>query len=174
MATPESKRVQQHRKQYFDRVSCLIEKGGNALIGVLAIREGVKKAEVIRRAILARAGLRLMPYPEDLDELAAVETQEEAYAAILRLQANEESGEIITHLLMEELAPEPDSAKYQIKVDHDTRCTLLRLAGYSNKEIADMLKNRWGDEENVTVSGYEVGHIRRMLANILHLVSTRY
>ena len=168
MATLESKRVQRHRKQYFDRVSCLIEKGGNALIGVLAIREGIKKAEVIRRSILSRAGLRMMPYPEDLDALAEVETKEEAEYAIMHLQRKEERDEIIKHLL-EELAPEPDSAKYQITVDHDTRCTLLRLAGYSNEEVADMLKDKWGDEEQITVSGSDVGHLRRMLANIQHI-----
>ena len=168
MATLESKRVQRHRKQYFDRVSCLIEKGGNALISVLAIREGVKKAEVIRRAILARAGLRMMPFPDAMKDLDAVNTQEEADAAIFRLQAHEESSEIITSLL-EEYAPEPDSAKYQITVDHDTRRVLLRLAGYTDAEIAEMLKNKWGDAEQLTVSGFDVGHLRRMLANIQHI-----
>ena len=69
MATKESKRVDEHRRKYFDRISSLIEKGGNALINTLAIREGVTKAEVIRRSILARAGLRYMPFPDDLKAL---------------------------------------------------------------------------------------------------------
>ena len=168
MATKESKRVEEHRRRYFDRISLLIEKGGNALINVLAIREGVKKAEVVRRSILARAGLRSMPFPDDLKALAEVETQEEADYAIMHLQRKEEKNEIINKLL-QELSPEPDSAKYDMKIDHDTRRCLLHLAGYSDPEIAELLKNRWGEEQNITASGFDIGHIRRMLANIQHI-----
>ena len=169
MATLESKRVQAHRRHYFDRVSLLIEKGGNALINVLAIREGVKKAEVVRRSILARAGLRAMPYPDDLEALAEVETQEEAQYALFHLQRKEEKDEIIKKLL-QEISPEPDSAHYNMKIDHDTRVSLLRIAGYSDAEIAEMLKNRWGAEEHIDASGFEIGHLRRALANIQYMV----
>ena len=165
MATKESKRVDEHRRKYFDRISSLIEKGGNALINTLAIREGVTKAEVIRRSILARAGLRYMPFPDDLKALEEVETQDEAEYAIGHLQRKEEKDEIIKQLV-EKLSPEPDSAKYNMKIDHDTRRSLLHLAGYSDPEIAELLKNRWGEEQNITASGFDIGHIRRMLANI--------
>lgn len=168
MATKESKRVDEHRRKYFDRISSLIEKGGNALINTLAIREGVTKAEVIRRSILARAGLRSMPFPDDLNALEEVETKEEANYAIMHLQRKEEKNEIINKLL-QELSPEPDSAKYDMKIDHDTRRCLLHLAGYDDPEIAELLKNRWGEEQNITASGFDIGHIRRMLANIQHI-----
>lgn len=168
MATKESKRVDEHRRKYFDRISSLIEKGGNFLINVLAIREGVTKAEVIRRSILARAGLRSMPFPDDLNALEEVETKEEAEYAIMHLQRKEEKNEIINKLL-QELSPEPDSAKYNMKIDHDTRRCLLHLAGYSDPEIAELLKTRWGEEQNITASGFDIGHIRRMLANIQHI-----
>lgn len=168
MATKESKRVDEHRKKYFDRISSLIEKGGNSLINTLAIREGVPKAEVIRRSILARAGLRSMPFPDDLNALEEVETKEEADYAIMHLQRKEEKNEIINKLL-QELSPEPDSAQYDMKIDHDTRRVLLRLAGYTDAEIAEMLKTRWGEEQNVTASGFDIGHLRRVLANIQHI-----
>ena len=168
MATKESKRVDEHRRKYFDRISSLIEKGGNFLINVLAIREGVTKAEVIRRSILARAGLRSMPFPDDLNALEEVETKEEAEYAIMHLQRKEEKNEIINKLL-QELSPEPDSAKYNMKIDHDTRRCLLHLAGYSDPEIVELLKTRWGEEQNITASGFDIGHIRRMLANIQHI-----
>ena len=168
MATKESKRVEEHRRKYFDRISLLIEKGGNALVNVLAIREGVTKAEVVRRSILARAGLRSMPFPDDLKALAEVETQEEADYAIMHLQRKEEKNEIINKLL-QELSPEPDSAKYKMKIDHDTRKCLLHLAGYSDSEIAELHKNRSGEEENITASGFDIGHLRRALANIQYI-----
>lgn len=169
MATAESKRVQAHRKQYFDRVSCLIEKGGNALIRVLAIREGVKKAEVIRRSILARAGLKMMPYPDALEKIADVQTQEEADKAIHRLQAHEMSSEIIEQVL-EEFAPaEPDEARYQVPVDSDTRFALLKLAGFTEPEIYEVHQRKWLEGEMVTLTGYEIGNIRRMLANMQHI-----
>lgn len=168
MPTKESKRVEEHRRRYFDRISLLIEKGGNALINVLAIREGVTKAEIIRRSILARAGLRSMPYPDKLNELSTINTKEEANSAILRLQMHEESSEILK-MLLEKLSPEPDSAKFNMKIDHDTRRILLRLAGYTDAEVDEMLKTRWGKEENITASGFDIGHLRRALANIQYI-----
>lgn len=170
MANPNSERVQKQRKQNYDRISVLIEKDGKYLVKALALREGVSIAEAIRRAIIARAGLRMLPYSEDMKKfgLPSLETKEDADAAILRLQAHEESSEILQKVL-QELAPEPDAANYNMKIDHDTRCVLLRLAGYTDSEIAEMLKNRWGEEQNITASGFDVGHLRRMLANIQHI-----
>lgn len=170
MATEESKRVTTHRKYNCDRITTLIDKGGKYLLHAQAIREGVTVAEMIRRSILARAGLRMLPYKPDLDALAEVSNQEEAEQAILRLQAKEEKDEIIKKVL-HELAPEPDAALYSMKVDHDTRCALLRLAGLSDPEISDLLRDRWGADEEITGTGFDVGHIRRLLANMktLHI-----
>lgn len=165
MATDETKRVNQHRKYNCDRITTLIDKGGKYLLHAQAIREGVTVAEMIRRSILARAGLRMLPYKPDLDALAEVHTPEEAEQAILRLQAKEEKDEIIKKVLRE-LAPEPDDAEYMLKVDHDTRCALLRMAGLTDQQIADLLRDQWGKDEEITGTGFDVGHLRRLLANM--------
>lgn len=147
----ESERVQLSRKQNFDRISTLIDKGGKHLLHAQAIREGVSVAEMIRRAIYSRAGLRMLPYPDDLEALSEVTTQEEAEKAILRLQAKEESSEIIQNLL-QQLSPEPDSARYELKVDHDTRRVLEKICA--------------AEDGSAVVNGFDVGHLRRMLANM--------
>ena len=72
MATDETRRVAKHRRVAFDRISTLIDKGGKYLLHAQAIREGVSVAEMLRRAVVARCGLRMVPYPEDLDKLAEV------------------------------------------------------------------------------------------------------
>lgn len=89
MATKESKRVIKQRKQNYDRFSVLTEKGGNQILRVLALREGVSIAEMIRRAILARGGLRMLPYPDTLADLEKVTTKEEAEAALVMIQERE-------------------------------------------------------------------------------------
>ena len=160
-----SKLVQDQRKGTYDRISTLIDKGGKHLLHAQAIREGVSVAEMLRRAVYARTGLRMLPYPDDLERLAEVRTPEEADAAILRLQAKEESSEIMRQLL-QQLAHEPDSAQYVLKVDHDTRRVLLRLAGLSDPEIAQLLAGEWGKDQQVTASGFDIGHLRRLLANM--------
>lgn len=165
MATDESIRVGKHRKYNFDRVTTLIDKGGRWLLRAQAMREGISVAEMLRRAVLARCGLRMLPYKTDLDALAEVQSQEEAEKAILRLQAKEEKDEIIKKVL-HELAPEPDSAQYSMKVDHDTRCALLRLAGLSDPEIGDLLRDRWGEDAEIMATGFDTGHLRRLLANM--------
>lgn len=160
-----SERVQKQRKATYDRISTLIDKGGKHLLHAQALREGITVAEMLRRAVYARAGLRMLPYPDDLEKLAEVRTQEEAEKAIRQLQAKEESSEIMKQLL-QQLAPEPDSAQYQLQVDHDTRRVLLRLAGFTDAEISSLLESRWGSEEQITASGFDIGHLRRLLANI--------
>ena len=164
MIVQKSKLVQEQRKRSYDRISTLIDAGGKWLIHAQAIREGVSIAEMLRRSIYARAGLRMLPYPEDLEKLAEVHTPEAAEAAILRLQAKEESNEIINRVL-QKLSPEPDSSEFNLKVDADTREVLLTIAGLSIDEIAEIKKVRTEDEE-VTVTGFEIGHLRRLLANM--------
>lgn len=167
----ESERVQQSRKQNFDRISTLIDKDGKYLLHAQAIREGVSVAEMIRRSILARAGLRMLPYPEDLDKLAEVRTAEEAEDAIIHLQNKEEKDEIIHHVL-QAISPEPDNAKYTVSENMVQACrrTLLLAAGVSLDDVVEILKK---PAEPVILDGLDIGNLRRMLANMKKAEDTK-
>ena len=89
MPTEESKRVMNQRKANYDQISFLIETGGRELIRVLALREGCSGSEVIRRAVLARAGIRQLPYPDKLQMLDGVSNAKDAETAIGELQKAE-------------------------------------------------------------------------------------
>lgn len=167
----ESERVQQSRKQNFDRISTLIDKDGKYLLHAQAIREGVSVAEMIRRSILARAGLRMLPYPADLKNLAEVRTAEEAEDAIIHLQNKEEKDEIIHHVL-QAISPEPDDAKYTFSENTVQACrrTLLLAAGVSLDDVVEILKK---PAEPVILDGLDIGNLRRMLANMKKAEDTR-
>ena len=167
----ESERVQKIRKQSYDRISTLIDKGGKYLLHAQAIREGVSVAEMLRRAVYARAGLRMLPYPEDLDKLAEVRTAEEADAAIIHLQNKEEKDEILHHVL-QALSPEPDDAKYTFSENTVQACrrTLLLAAGLSLEDAAEILKK---PAAPVVLDGLDIGNLRRMLANMKKVEDTR-
>lgn len=167
----ESERVQQSRKQNFDRISTLIDKDGKYLLHAQAIREGVSVAEMIRRSILARAGLRMLPYPADLKNLAEVRTAEEAEDAIIHLQNKEEKDEIIHHVL-QAISPEPDDAKYTVSENMVQACrrTLLLAAGVSLDDVVEILKK---PAEPVILDGLDIGNLRRMLANMKKAEDTR-
>lgn len=168
MATEETKRVDRHRKENFDRVSLLVEKGGRRLLQAMAIREGVSMTEMLRRAILARAGLRMMPYPEKLEELAGIETEEEAQAAIRRLQAHEMSSEIIQHLI-DVLSPESDETGFSVRMDHADIFEFRDAVAKIDKAIQAQHPQDHPAAPPVTVhlTGREVGILRRFLANII-------
>ena len=152
MPTPESERVQKQRRENFDRLSVLIEKGGRYLVNALAVREGISKAALIRQSILARAGLRVLPYPPELDKLKGITSEEEAEKAILRLQNQEEGSEIISNLI-EEISPEGNRKEFEIEASYDLKRVL--------KKITDAESG-----ESVNLSGYEIGIIRRALSNL--------
>ena len=91
MPTKKSMMTMESRKNY-DQVSFLAPKGTKELLRVLALREGerVTGSDLLRRLILDAAGLRVMPSSDELAELAAAKTREDADAAILRLQEKQE------------------------------------------------------------------------------------
>lgn len=168
MATKESDRVQKQRRENYDRVSVLIEKGGKHLLRVLALREGVSIAEMIRRAVLARGGLRMLPYPATLEKLETVTTQEEARAAVYRMQNDEEASEIIRQVTSA-LAGEPENAEYTT-----TALSHADIANFKHavQRIEAAIKAENPEDSvfappvTVKLYGREIGILRRMLANI--------
>ena len=166
MPTEESKRVDAHRRKNFDRLSVLIEKGGRELYRVLALREDCSTTEMIRRAVLARAGLRVLPYPDQLEELKTVETYRDAHTAIRRLQHREEANEIIDHLL-QELGGEAATADYDITLDHSDVCEIREAMRKISAAIGeDLPPDDFAPPVTVRLKGRDIGVIRRMLANI--------
>lgn len=168
MAKTVTERVDKYRKANFDHVSLLVEKGGRRLLHAMAIREGVSMTEMLRRAILARAGLRMMPYPDKLEELTGIETQEEARVAIRKLQAHEESSEIIQHLI-NKMSPEKDEAGFTVRMDHadiyELRDAMARINAAIEAEGPP--SSPMDDSISVRLTGREVGILRRFLSNII-------
>ena len=167
MPKKNSIRVQTQRKQNYDRVSVLVAKGGKHLLRVLALREGVSIAEMIRRAVLARGGLRVLPYPDELAKLESITTQNEARMAVYRMQNNEEASETIRHVTSA-LAGEPAQAEYTTELTH------ADIANFRNAvqriEVAIEAEHPedgvFAPPVTVKLYGREIGIMRRMLANI--------
>ena len=78
MATEKNRRDMEQRKIHYDQVSFLFPKGGRRLLRALGIKERCTAADVIRRAILARAGLEKVPNETELQKLDEVQTPREA------------------------------------------------------------------------------------------------
>ena len=173
MATKESERVNKHRRQNFDRVSVLIEKGGKHLLRVLALREGVSIAELIRRAVLARGGLRMLPYPAELEKLEQVTTQAEARRAVYALQNQEEGDEIIRRVT-EAMAGEPEHAEYTTQLDHADIANFRHAVDRINAaiEAENPEDSVFAPTITVRLNGREIGIMRRMLANIEPISAT--
>lgn len=167
MASKESERVGAYRRNNFDRVTILAEKGGRELYRVLALREGISMTEMIRRAVLARAGLNMLPWPDTLAKLKEVKTQEEARRAVRRLQNHEESDEILKHLL-DELGTEPPTAEYTTVMDHadiaEFREAVQRINAAIEAEGPE--DSVFAKPVTVKLSGREIGIMRRLLSNI--------
>lgn len=89
MATEESKRVMELRKKNYDQLSILVPKGYKKLLQAMSIKERCNVSEVVRRAIMARAGLEQVPEESLLVKLDAVETPKEAAAALKHCQTVE-------------------------------------------------------------------------------------
>lgn len=167
MPNKESMRVITQRKQNFDRVSVLIEKGGKHLLRVLALREGVSIAEMIRRSVLARGGLRMLPYPDTLDKLKDITTQKEAQRAIYAMQ-NAETTQEIFKCLAPMFGAEPPDAEYTTLMTHsdiaEFRLAVTRINEAINAENPD--DSVIAPPVAVKLYGREIGIMRRMLANI--------
>lgn len=89
MATEKSKRDLAQRRRDYDQISFLIPKGGRRLLRALGVKERCTAADVIRRAVLSRAGLERVPAEENLVKLDAAETRKEATDALIACQRDE-------------------------------------------------------------------------------------
>ena len=167
MPTKESERVDAHRKKNFDRISVLVDKGGKELYRVLALREDISVTEMIRRAVLARAGLKALPYPDDLAELEKVETYKHAWQSIRRLQLKEEADEIYANLI-DELSTEPSEAVFTTKLNHadiaEFREAVTKIEAAIEEAGAD--DSVFSPPVTLKLKGREIGILRRLLSNI--------
>jgi len=89
MATKESKRVMELRAKNYKQINFLAPHGMRMLLYAMAQKEKCTASDVIRRAILARAGLERMPDDANLVKLYATETSREAAGALIDCQAAE-------------------------------------------------------------------------------------
>lgn len=160
MPNDKSKKVMSRRKINYDRFSALIDKGGNKLLRVLAIREGVSIAEYIRRAVLARGGLHMVPYPDKLQELDNVTTQEEARKAVRMLQYDEMAGE--TRRMVLQLLEGERKRPFVWNADKEDIAEIRYVFNEINQAIDS------ADGEPVKFSERQIGSLQRMLANIEH------
>ena len=74
MATEKNRRDMEQRKIHYDQVSFLIPKGGRRLLRAMGVKERCTAADVIRRAVMARAGLERVPNEKNLEKLDAAES----------------------------------------------------------------------------------------------------
>lgn len=89
MATEKSKRDLEQRKRDYDQISFLIPKGGRRLLRALGIKERCTAADVIRRAVMSRAGLDRVPDENNLAKLDAAGTRREVTDALIACQRDE-------------------------------------------------------------------------------------
>lgn len=89
MATKESKRVMELRKKNYDQLSILVPKGYKKLLQAMSIKERCNVSEVVRQAILERAGLKYLPDADGLKQLTKAETPREAARALKYCQDKE-------------------------------------------------------------------------------------
>lgn len=167
MPKTDSKRVMEQRKENYDQVSFLIEAGGRKLIRALALREGCSGSELIRRSILARAGLRMLPYPDDLDSLDSVQGKEDAVSAVHRLQNRETASDVMEHLA-DALGAERSESRYTASMTH---ADIAELRNAFQKIEQAIQKEHPADDVfappvTITLTGLEIGTLRRMLSNI--------
>lgn len=89
MASKESRRVMSLRNKNYERVDFLAPKGTKILLRVMGRKERCSSADVIRRAIMARAGLERLPDEELLAKIDETTTRKEAAAALIHCQTVE-------------------------------------------------------------------------------------
>ena len=171
MATKESERVAEHRRKNFDRISLLLEKGGRELVRVLALREDCTGAELCRRAIIARAGLRISPYPDQIQKLEEVHTQQQAQAAIMRLQGSEMASETVQHII-DNLSSEPSTGQFVAFLSKADIAELSFAMQQIQSAISATQKSTKKETIAVKLSGQSVGVLRRFMANLAEKEST--
>ena len=86
MATKESKRVMELREKNYEQTNFLAPKGIKTLLRAMGRREKCSAAEVIRRAVLARAGLENIPDENMLAKLDVAYTSADVADAIIDCQ----------------------------------------------------------------------------------------
>jgi hypothetical protein len=160
--TKESERVNTYRKKHFDQVPLLIEKGGRALLRTMALREGLNTSAYLRRAALDRAGLSIIPY--DMDSLEDIHTQEEAAAAVRRLQEEEKQNTGIRKMI-EVAGPEANNRTFEAVIDQDTDTLLLITIQKFNYARNARIANG-SQDTRLVLTGEEVRALRRALANM--------
>lgn len=164
-----SARVMEQRAKNYDRFSCLIDKGGNQLIRVGALREGVSMAELIRRAILAYIGLSGIPSGADLEALKAATTTDQAREAIKNLQMNEIHKHLIDEMDQDPVHPDQfDVISYLLwfdKLEASEYIQAIKNVAYSFGKSFET-ENTGNEYEPVVISRRDVERLRRLLANI--------
>ena len=166
MATPESARVDAHRRTHFDQVAILTEKGGRGLFRTLANRAGTNVSEMARTAILHHAGLNIMPYPEDLARSGNLDDHRAIDRALRHLQNKERS---LPPEVFDELSPDPYSQVYESEMDALDARTLCRLcedlAGEIRTRQAEAAQDPLTATTQVHFTGRQLAALRRILAN---------
>lgn len=159
MANKDSIRVMQQREREFDRVSILIKKGGKHLLHAQAKREDVTVAEMMRRAILARAGLKRLPDASELEQLADVETRDEARKALLALQESDSKAQVPNNLLYR------DPRYVAIPISRKQKAEYLTALDELRKMVCD-IQETGSAPVHVKVSQKSLAAVERLLANI--------
>lgn len=165
MPTKESMMVAKSRMR-FDRLSVLVEKGGRHLFRVMALREGVNISELIRRAVLARAGINVLPYPAEFEKLSEVKTKKEARIAIRTLQAIDQTPQ--RQEVAEMYAAERPTSEYTIFLEKRDAAEFQSIMAKAAKAIREFPPGMTEKTSGipVTLTGKEVIVLRRALANM--------
>lgn len=162
MATRESKRVVALRKKNYDQVSFLIPKGGRRLLRAMGIKERCTAADVIRRAILARAGLESVPEEINLAKLDAAETNREAADALIDCQ----TAEYVTRELKRQGRPVPPD---------DVPVVMLSSKWYKDESTAALLAVHKAVQEQsamkkprpIEISRRDYNALQRLFSNLV-------
>lgn len=166
MPTPESERVDKHRRQHFDQIAVLTEKGGKAFFRTLANRAGMNVSEMVRTAVLHHAGLNLMPWPHDLAAAGDLDDRREIERALRHLQDKERD---VPWYVYDQVAADPYHQTYTATLDQADATALYRFCLDVCKRIREEKAKPQSDpltaETSVTISGRDMAVLRRMLAN---------
>lgn len=166
MANSETERVNTHRRKIFDQINLLVKKGVKDLYRVIALRENIPMTEMIRRSVLARAGLNMVPFTADLKKLEDVTTPEAAMVAIEYLQTAEQLATL--KKLIPKNVIEPAENEYAViikKNDEEEFLAIIQKIMAALRDTPQSAVNKLGGTP-VILKGREVGVLRRFLSNI--------
>ena len=138
MATEKNRRDMEQRKIHYDQVSFLFPKGGRRLLRAMGIKERCTAADIIRRAVLARAGLEKLPDKNMLDKLDKAETPREAADALIDCQ--------IVEYVKGELLPQWRPTEID-----DTTVVMVSSKWYKDESMAALQTLQKGVQEQNTM-----------------------